>query len=145
MMIRNYTEAQKEFWQKVPWLALQADGRTGHLDHWSIAYSNGLWCISPSGQNYTEFVDCATGKLVDGQLKELAEGRLLPLASRLQVLDAEVVIEHLRKEAQKQRPSYYSAAQWGRAESLRQLKIKERGLKEVYERTRAPQWSFEID
>jgi len=145
LMIHTYAESQKELWRKVPWLALQADGRTGYLDHWSIAYSNGLWCISPSGRDYTEFVDCATGKLVDGQLRELTEGRLLPLASRLDVLDAETVIEHLLKEAQKERPSYYSADQWGRAEQLRQKKIKEHKLTEVYERTRAPVWSFSID
>jgi len=140
LLVCTYVDRQKALWRKVPWLALQADGRTGYLGHFSVAYSNGLWCLSPSGRALLEFVDCATGKLVDGQLNDLDDERVLALASRLRVLNAETVLAELDKERHKERPSYYTVDQWERAEQWRQRKIKEE-----YVRTRAPEWDTSID
>ena len=143
-LVRSYAEEQKELWQKVPWLALQANGRDGYSDHYSIAYGSGMWSVGPEGSNYTDFVDCATGKLVDGELRDLSEARVLALASRMEELDAEAIINNLLDEGRKGRPSYCSVEEWESTERWRKAKAIERGLEEIYKRVHPPTWSFSI-
>lgn len=65
--IREYSLSQKEEWQKIPMLALEAEGRTGYSDTRSRAYTQGFWALEPATRNgkYQAYVDLATGEIVD--------------------------------------------------------------------------------
>lgn len=54
----DYVKSQKDIWQKIPWLALQADGRGGYNSMYGLAYEYGLWSVS----------DCVNVDLVNGDL-----------------------------------------------------------------------------
>lgn len=58
--VRKYSTSQKADWQKIPWLALQVDGRGGYSTGYSIAYEIGVWEIGNSGI----FVNLENGDLV---------------------------------------------------------------------------------
>lgn len=58
--VRKYSISQKAEWQKIPWLALQVDGRGGYSTGYSIAYEIGVWEIANSGI----FVNLENGDLV---------------------------------------------------------------------------------
>jgi hypothetical protein len=57
--VSEYVISQKDDWQKVPWLALQADGRGGYSSRLAMAYREGLWNVDDS-----VFVDLESGNLV---------------------------------------------------------------------------------
>ncbi len=62
ILIRQFIKSQKKLWQKIPYLALQADGRGGFSEHYNRAYTIGYWGIhTVIGLVY---IDCANGRLV---------------------------------------------------------------------------------
>lgn len=115
--IRQYSRSQKESWRRVPLLALKADGRTGHSDHYSRAYYNGFWTLERKGRfNHPEvFVDLESGELIDADSATLSpySGReitiipakdlgVLKLANNLDQLDATKVIDLLEVKAREE-------------------------------------------
>ena len=114
-LIRAYTRSERELWRLVPYLALQADGRSGYSSQYSIAYSMGLWRIEHSldrFSSYTVAVDCATGELVSiPNTREKAHKEdVFRCASRLHELDAAAVVLELRKEGKAPYSSCYDEA-----------------------------------
>lgn len=102
-LIRQYSRSQKELWQQVPYLALQANGRGGFSEHYSRCYSQGYWIISSSSNHsgggfYTVIVNCETGELVYPHKKEPASDHFLMNIS-IEELDASKVIKDLKKHA----------------------------------------------
>jgi len=67
--IRDYSKQQRNVWQRVPLLALNADGITGYSDIYSRAYNQGFWALEGSinSGKYRIFVDLATGELVNAE------------------------------------------------------------------------------
>ncbi len=65
--VRDYSRSQKEFWQRIPLLALEADGRDGFYDNYYRAYRQGFWALQSSVSRgyYSVYVDLSTGELVD--------------------------------------------------------------------------------
>jgi len=65
--ICDYSISQKNLWRRVPYLALEADGRTGFGDNYSRAYNGGFWALDGSIVNggYEVYVHLTTGNLVD--------------------------------------------------------------------------------
>ena len=114
--IRNYTTSQKELWQKVPLLALEADGRTGFKDNYSRAYNHGFWALEGSINNgyYSVYVDLATGDLInpysssDQAFEPAGEERVLKLALNLNELDAQRIVTNLEEKAQQSYSSHYN-------------------------------------
>lgn len=105
--VREWCESQAELWQRVPNLALEADGRSGYLDDYSYCYHYGFWRIwesSPRGQYLLCSVDCATGVLANdsasfrqGSLVVARDRDVLHLLDRLDEIDAELVIARLEE------------------------------------------------
>jgi hypothetical protein len=139
--VHEYVESQKKLWRQVPWLALQADGRDGWSNHYANAYCNGLWIVGESSNGYyNSFIDCATGKLVGYKFKPLPDCFVLDLVTELDDLNAQTIVESLKEEAKKERPSYYSVEEWKDAENRRKRKAIEYGVDKVYKRTCKPNW-----
>lgn len=59
--IRDYFKEQKEDWQKIPWLALHADGRGGYSSFLDYMYRYGVLRVEDDGNLA---VDLETGDLV---------------------------------------------------------------------------------
>lgn len=99
--VREISESQVSLWQKVPYLALQADGRTGYLDQYSRAYLQGYWAIESSiqGSSYAVYVDLETGSLRNGYAPQLAAVDKEIVRINLNELDAETVTRQLRELA----------------------------------------------
>ena len=99
--IRRFSENQKDLWQKVPYLALQADGRSGYSDQYARAYGHGFWAIRSSIVNgyYTICIDLETGRLVNSSNLTVAprDETIIPLASALKELDAKDIVADLGK------------------------------------------------
>ncbi|TXI87851.1 MAG: hypothetical protein E6Q36_06770 [Chryseobacterium sp.] len=105
--VREWCESQAELWQRVPNLALEANGRSGYLDDYSYCYSYGFWRIwdsSPRGQYYLCSVDCATGVIAydaesfrQARLVVARDRDVLHLLDRLDEIDAELVIARLEE------------------------------------------------
>jgi len=114
--IRNYTTSQKELWQKVPLLALEADGRTGFKDNYSRAYNHGFWALEGSVNNgyYSVYVDLATGDLINPYVslnrvfEPAGKESVLKLALNLNELDAQRIVTNLEEKAQKPYSSFYN-------------------------------------
>lgn len=100
--IKEHIRAQKELWQQIPWLALQADGRHHSLFAPPVRYRGvhaaGYWRISCNGNDID--VDCETGEIYER--KTTREGHphfVLALALTPSCLDAQAIIDKLRREA----------------------------------------------
>jgi hypothetical protein len=116
--IRNYSRSQRELWQRVPWLALEADGRNGYCDTYARAYSTGCWALegSVSRGYYSVYVNLFTGELVSAysvpddfsvisevpkvsNLRPADNREVLKFALSLDELDAKKLISELEEEA----------------------------------------------
>lgn len=101
--IREFSRQQKNIWQKVPYLALQADGRWGYSDQYSRAYQCGYWALDASLEHgsYTVFVDLESGELLNPfNLKEAAFAEnILELAMHADQIDASLIVEDLEKRS----------------------------------------------
>lgn len=105
--VREWCESKAELWQRVPNLALEANGRSGYLDDYSYCYNFGFWRIwgrSPRGQYLLCSVDCATGVIAydaesfrQGRLVVARDRDVLHLLDRLDEIDAELVIARLEE------------------------------------------------
>lgn len=107
--IRAFSWAQKEFWQKIPWLALRVCSHYDHNDNqqYEVAFRNGLWLIKASVStdtvfgSYTVAVDCATGDLCRGARRgESADNTdILRCVAHLEQFNAEEIVAQLRELA----------------------------------------------
>ena len=89
--LRKYSKSQKFLWQKIPYLALQEQGRTGYSDPPMTAYEYGLWHIKGL------FVDLETGELLDIHPTILANtSRVINL--ELEDLDAGAIVNRLTSD-----------------------------------------------
>lgn len=138
-IVREFSRSQVEDWRKIPALALEADGRTGHSDAYSMAYQTGLWTIKGVRSNgwYMLFVDCETGELVFGgeNLKPASDEVVIRALEKPEELDAAVIVEQLEAQGKEPHGSYYSEADkvaW--REKVRQ----ETGVTSPYVRTKNP-------
>jgi len=126
--IRDYSRSQIELWQRIPLLALEADGRTGFNGKYSNAYYNGFWELNGSvrsvKEHYLVYVDLSNGELVDAHLassavyacdsyipkksvlKPARNKEVLQLAFNLDELDAQEIVTSLEKESKEAYPSY---------------------------------------
>ncbi len=133
--IREYSRSQKKLWQKLPYLALEADGRTGYLGTYAKAYRLGYWEVqcSVNRGDYNMYVDVETGEFISpwDYQKEVPDEYVLRLALRPQEINVEQIIEELRQKAQRPTSSVYNShkqARW-RGRLRREL-----GLGKVYSR-----------
>jgi len=144
--IRELSRSQKGVWQKVPFMALQADGRTGFSDQYSRAYHQGYWAVTSTvrGGSYSVYVDLETGELVSAfdPRKEARDEDVLMIASNLNQLDAVSLVNKLSIDAKQPVGHYYNAQEqekW-RQETLKEYDLKPTeyrrkvSKKEVYER-----------
>ena len=134
--MKLYSESQKETWRQIPFFALEADGRSGFSDSYSVAYRNGFWRISSSVAkhgSYTVCVDLETGQLVNAfNVLEPATDRDL-LRILADELDASKIIEELKGRVAA--PFHWS--QEKRKEEIEQWRAAKRaelGLEKVYTR-----------
>ena len=58
--VKEYSRSQKSLWQKVPWLANQANGRTGFSDDFRLTATEGMWTL-----NNNLCVDLEDGDILD--------------------------------------------------------------------------------
>lgn len=143
--VRKLSIEQKDTWQKVPYLALQADGRTGYSDQYSRAYHQGYWAIEASVRNgsYRIYVDLETGELVSAfdPRKKARDEDVLLIASNLGQIDAAWLIEKLHSRSLESVGSYYNAT---KQERWRQETLKEYDLKpNKYKRRVSPNEVYE--
>lgn len=147
---RRASKAQVDLWRQIPWLALQADGRTGHLDQYADAFYSGYWVFNQGPNTSWSGASVNTGVCVDLETGELmgsysaldsdwgnkppvpasAEGILRILAVPEQ-LDAESIVERLKKKAEQPTGSYYNEEekrQW------RERIVAEQGLTPMFSR-----------
>ena len=143
--IREVSRSQKDTWQQIPFLALQADGRSGYSDQYARAYTQGYWAVRATVRNgsYAVYVDLETGELVNAfNSRKVAEDEdVLLIASSLNQIDVASLIKELRKQVkQPTSPSYNVQEQekW-RQEILKEYNLKPReyrrkvSLQEVFE------------
>ncbi|MDO8492065.1 MAG: hypothetical protein Q7S34_00285 [bacterium] len=111
--VREVSKRQKDLWQQVPFLALQADGRTGYSDQYARAYIQGYWAVesSVSGGCYSVYVDIETGELVSAyDPRQVARDKdVINLAVDPQQLDASHLVKALKVAAKEPIGSYYDA------------------------------------
>ena len=97
--IRDYARSQRELWRQVPWLALEADGRTGFGE--GIVYRRGYLPVLTVG--YTKlYVDCESGELVrwsENRMPPAEDADVLLLLKGMEELDASGLIDALEAEA----------------------------------------------
>jgi hypothetical protein len=140
--IRQYSLSQNKLWQRVPLLALEADGRTGFSDQHARAYENGYWALESSAKEgrYQIFVDLADGRLVNPEYispngskwKELAQDKIvIQLGFHLHELDASAITCGLELDAQKPYPRYYHGKEY---DLWRERKRRELRLEELFTR-----------
>jgi hypothetical protein len=118
--IRDYARSQQELWRKVPWLALEADGRGSYNSTYALAYSRGFWNLYEAVRDDCDrvVVDLATGELLDAEVayeEPFEQSRkaygfaaaedVLPLALAMESLDAQALINSLEKELNASRAS----------------------------------------
>lgn len=141
--IKEYSRSQQKQWQQVPYLALQADGRSGFNDNYSRVYYTGYWAMESSVHNgdYHVYVDLATGNLVNAyhasssvcifdadipkESKQILADDDEIIALALDDLNARQLVQMLRQQAQMPYPSYYKPEEqeaW-RRETLEKLKL----------------------
>jgi len=146
--IRDYVRDQKDLWAQIPYLALQANGRTGFSDNFSRAHDLGYWAIKASVRNgyYEIYIDCAIGELVDPRdpAKAIGDSEVLMLLSDLSQLDASEIIEKLRREAGEP-VKCYSEKDQAEHELWRTKKARELDLQKVYVRQRHYPAEFEVE
>ena len=138
--IRVYSRLQREYWQQIPLLALEADGRCGFSERLHKAYRRGCWPVPSLHKEdyYPLLVDLENGELLDAFAREPKPARndlVLPLGLHLEELDAQRIVESLRHEAKAGYASYYSPEKIEQTEQRRQRLKKELGLSRQYSRT----------
>lgn len=150
--IEKYSMSQKTLWQKIPLLALTADGRTGYNENYGLAYDWGFWAIGNNElDDYKIFVDLETGKLVNAykaneslfiderglkicsDISPANKRDILNLAFNLEEIDAKKIINDLENECKKEYYKIYNPISQDR---WRNKVIKLNKLSENYQRIR---------
>jgi len=136
--IREYGRSQKNFWQQIPYLALQADGRYGYNDQYSRAYTQGYWairasCVSGYSNVYDVYVDLENGELVSAHdpRKPARDEALLALVFQMSKLDAALFVRALFINSRKSTASGYNCdkqRRW-RAEIQREYDLRQNSYK----------------
>jgi hypothetical protein len=129
--LRTYLLVHRCDWRRVPYLALQADGRSGYIRAYAYAYTRGLWVIN-LGRDYSPFVDCATGRVVTYELEEVGDRTLLSCG--LDSLRADKVIAELEKRASNVALQYTDPPEHERREAWRKDLATEYKLQPLYVR-----------
>ncbi|MDP3734090.1 MAG: hypothetical protein Q8R37_02585 [Nanoarchaeota archaeon] len=147
--IREYSLSQQQQWQRVPYLALMADGRSGFNGNYSRAYHQGYWALESSCKSgyYNVYVDLDNGNLVDAHHAASSidlfdvdipkESKSVPanedeiITLDLDNLDARSLVRMLQQQAQEPYPSYYKAEE---QEAWRRKTLQELDLKPIYTR-----------
>jgi len=133
--IRARSREQKALWQRIPYLALQANGIGGFSDSLQVAYSSGYWRLEPTIRTggYSVFVDLATGELVNPYMKETPawDDDVLLVAKDPDCLDAQALIDQLEAEAKGTSTASLSLAE---LKVWRKEQVAELGLEKVYTR-----------
>lgn len=107
--IRKAVAIQKDLWQKIPWLALEADGRIGFSSKYACAYERGYLQLEASKINgrYRVYLDLDTGELFDAffiacGINVLAsDENVVNLLRNGYELNATETIKNLEQEAKK--------------------------------------------
>ena len=139
--IRTYVRSQKELWQLIPWMALNAD--TAHnspctKSDW--AYDHGLWPVgefSLQGGCFHVCVDLATGELIDpvtyfhgaGKIAPARDRFVLKLTAHIEELDAADIVRRLTHKAA---PDIVRDRDRAADEAWRRKIREKRGLKPVF-------------
>lgn len=123
--VRKRAHDQVELWKRVPWLSLQADGRTGFgPSH----YLQGYLPVAQTAGWYTVYVDLDTGDLVNASHVE----QIAPDSAIMDLdIDAEKIVARLEERAQVPHGSYYDVEQ---QEEWRRRMAEGHGITERYER-----------
>ncbi|MDP3966562.1 MAG: hypothetical protein Q8Q04_03460 [archaeon] len=95
--IREYSRSQKELWKKVPYLALEADGRGGYSSEIANCYQRGYKKVSDF-----VYVDLENGELIDYEGKIVDDKWVAELSPNLNDLDAREIISELEKDIKKE-------------------------------------------
>ncbi len=132
-LIKDYSISQKENWQKIPYLALMADGRTGYGSYHSTAYYHGYWTIFTDPKF---FVDLANGELVDlgwnfNESEEADDQKILDPDFSISYLDTKEIIKDLKEQSL---CSYSNCYDPKKQEQWRNKIISLLDLKKPYER-----------
>lgn len=106
--IRQYSRSQKELWQRIPLLALEADGRTGFSVKYAGVWRQGYWSLESSDEpmnGYRVSVDLDDGELIDpfflsiNKKRPALEGKIIQMGFSITELDASSIINLLKQEA----------------------------------------------
>lgn len=97
--LKEYTIAQQDSWERIPALALEADGRTGFSHLYNSAYHAGLWGINL--EQRTVNVNLFTGELL------ATDAQALLFALEPEKLDARKIVASLEEKAKAPYASYY--------------------------------------
>jgi hypothetical protein len=130
--VREYCRQQTPHWQRVPHLALEADGRTGYSEAYSRAYSQGYWALAASLERgyYRVYVDLATGELVNSFSHEPASDECVVLLLRdVQSLDAGLLVRALEADGETDVCSVYDRDEQA---AWREKMRKHHGVAEVF-------------
>lgn len=111
--VRQWSESQKELWQQIPNLALEADGKNGYSDDLAYCYTYGFWRIWDSssyrGMYLLCSIDCSTGRIGNESASfsqekfvEATDEAILRLLSRLDDIDASLLLKNLKEAAKKE-------------------------------------------
>jgi hypothetical protein len=128
-IVREYCRDQKALWQRIPYLAFQADGRRGFISYYEEAYSQGYWTAS----EFKIAVDLATGELVDPQdhSKAASDRFVFEIALWIEKLDAKRIITEIEKDIKE--PFFHPPE---KLEAWRAKTLKETDVQPIYERKR---------
>lgn len=141
--VRQSCIDQKDVWQLIPNLKLEAEGRSGWLDNASLCYEKGLWLVGSSQHGRTDYaVECLTGHLIrvsdfldKQELHFLDDVSVVSLGLELE-FDAQIVVDDFRSHIQEYEnpPSYYSDEQWEKNRKWREEVRKKHDLRESFYR-----------
>ncbi|QIG77696.1 hypothetical protein EVB64_109 [Rhizobium phage RHph_TM61] len=142
--LREYSRKQVDLWRQVPWLALQAQGRSGWSDAYGRCIRNGIWTINSAtnGGYCATSVDCDSGELMYFNKPMRDNCKELMLIDPKE-LDASLVIAYLNQRILNDKEDH-SIKQKG--PTWRKDTAEELGIERVYHRTRTipePSWSYD--
>lgn len=131
--IRQRSLEQIELWKRVPWLALQAEGRRGYTDEGTSRYASGYLRLLPENGVYKIFLDLDTGELCDSYHPiNLANDRDVIKLTESDI-NARDYVDELIERGQQETLSMYDA---DKVRKWREKMIEEYGITTRYERKR---------
>ena len=131
--IREHSRLQKDLWRQIPYLALEADLRACARKDFQRAYSRGLWKVRNTDlSDYVNtYVNLETGELVNNNFRLLKNEEVLSLVFYLDDLNAEELVNRLKKEAKEGYPGYQKPEE---VENHREIIRKRYGITKIYSR-----------